>query len=285
MTKTIGVAVLATVLFWALMSAPAWSYDTYHPSDTDGCFQCHPDFLGEFGGRGPLHDMHVGNQNMTGTCSLCHTNSGDNPFLYKSGGDPSHGCNGCHTGAGLRRHHALAGAPADANGRRCVACHSGDPTPAGENVLPAYYSRADVNVKFPCVVAKSSGGEDYNLNGKGLDNDGDMVYETQDADCRTTGVQDAVPARLEFAAPRPNPTRGPVTFELALPRSARVTLVVYDKAGRIVRTIADQAFDAGRHELVWDNKDAAGKPVPSGVYFVRFRTPGATETRKTVFIR
>jgi len=173
-------AALAAAALAALWLAPAGAYDTYHPATAnDGCFQCHTGFFD----RGPLHDLHVGNSQMTSTCTLCHTSVGDNPHTGTSGTDASHGCNGCHAGAGLRLHHANAGAPADGAGRVCSACHINDPTPPAESVKPPYYGRADVRIAESCRRGRAILGEDFDGDGRGLDNDGDLSYDGDDPDC------------------------------------------------------------------------------------------------------
>ncbi len=49
----------------------------------------------------------------------------------------------------------------------------------------------------------------------------------------------------------------------------------------LVRTLAAANFPAGRHQLVWDGKDGAGRTRPGGVYFVRARV-GEFENRHKV---
>ena len=180
-----GILVLGMVVVIPV-SAPG--YEQY--SGSPSCDDCHPGFKN----GDPLHEMHQGNSQMTNNCTLCHTSIGDNPFTYQSGDAEGQGCRGCHGvdngttfgwGAGLRMHHANAGAPADSDGLFCVDCHGGDPAPSPENTLPVYYSRSDVNVNDPCVVASGSGGEDWDGSGLGLDNDGDLDYEDSDVDCTT----------------------------------------------------------------------------------------------------
>jgi hypothetical protein len=129
---------------------------------------------------------------MTSTCNLCHTSTGDNPYTYQSGATEGQGCRGCHGvdngttdgwGAGLRAHHAAAGAPPDLNGLTCADCHGDDPAPDPENTLPVYYSRPDVAVNNPCIVSSAENGENWNDDAQGLDNDGDLDYEQDDSDC------------------------------------------------------------------------------------------------------
>jgi hypothetical protein len=179
------VGILAVGLL-LLLSASGFGYSRYNGDPS--CDDCHPGFID----RGPLHDLHVGGSQMTPTCSLCHTTTGDNPCTYQSGAAGGQGCRGCHGvdnattfgwAAGLREHHAQAGAPADGNGLFCVDCHGGDPSPSPESVLPVYYSRPDVAVNDPCVVPSASNGEDWDGDNQGLDNDGDLIYDDSDSDC------------------------------------------------------------------------------------------------------
>ncbi len=170
---------IATIAVLLLMAAPASAYQSYHPSNPDnGCVQCHGGFVG--GPGNPLHSMHVGGSQMTNNCNLCHGPGFASPKTNTSAADPNHGCNGCHMGPGLRLSHA---GRTDNNGLQCITCHPSDPTPPPENTLPPYYSRTDVNLSQPCAIGRANGGEDYSGNGKGLDNDGDGVYDFNDTDC------------------------------------------------------------------------------------------------------
>jgi flagellar hook assembly protein FlgD len=65
-----------------------------------------------------------------------------------------------------------------------------------------------------------------------------------------------------------------------------VDLVVYDTAGRVVRTlVAAENVAAGRHEVVWNGRDDDGRPTASGVYFCRLVAGGYSETRRITLIR
>jgi len=58
-----------------------------------------------------------------------------------------------------------------------------------------------------------------------------------------------------------------------------------DVGGRRVRTLARGALAAGAHRLEWDGRDAAGRPVAAGVYFVRAEAGDARATRRFVRVR
>lgn len=77
----------------------------------------------------------------------------------------------------------------------------------------------------------------------------------------------------------PNPTHGYASIAYELPQATHVALRVYDAQGAVVRIVADEAQDAGSHEVELD-----GTRWPSGVYFVRLQTDLGTDTRKLVLI-
>ncbi len=194
-------------LLFLLATRPSSAYQVYSdgsmPDGLGNCASCHEVSIGGqvegFQGRAGLHDAHTASA--TATCTLCHVQVGDVPQTNTSGAAGGLGCMGCHgqpkvgggySGAGLRAHHAQAGAPADQEGFVCADCHS-DPAPRQEIVTPPYYFRADVIQKNPCATLQ----EDFwnrttgLPDGKGLDNDGDLVVEGNDADCSLTPCTDA----------------------------------------------------------------------------------------------
>jgi hypothetical protein len=62
-------------------------------------------------------------------------------------------------------------------------------------------------------------------------------------------------------------------------------LAIFDVGGREVRRIEDTWFAPGRYSRSWDGVDVAGKVAPSGVYFVRLETPGASLHAKLIRLR
>ena len=109
-------------------------------------------------------------------------------------------------------------------------------------------------------------------------------------DSRVVAVEPPVdnpglPRVLSLSAPRPNPARHYVAFELALPREAAVDLTLYDVQGRRVYTMVDRRVEAGYHLLRWDGREGAGGDG-SGLYFARLRVDGKPVAyRRIVMIR
>ncbi len=84
----------------------------------------------------------------------------------------------------------------------------------------------------------------------------------------------------------PNPTRGgaSISYQVASSQSA-FAVRVYHVSGRLVRTLVDEATAAGQFRVDWDGKDEAGRPVASGVYFVRSESGGSPGCGKILVLR
>jgi hypothetical protein len=102
------------------------------------------------------------------------------------------------------------------------------------------------------------------------------------------GVNDDPSARLlDFLALRsPNPmTHGEARIAFTLTRSEVGTVDVLDVTGRLVKTVADGYFVAGREHIVpWNGTDYMGARVPTGIYLYRLRTPTVTLTGKLALL-
>lgn len=104
--------------------------------------------------------------------------------------------------------------------------------------------------------------------------------------CSVTGVGDRPAATaLELHPNCPNPFNPQTTIAYTLPQAGRVSLRVYDVAGRLVRTLVDDVEEAGGHVTTWGGRDGRGVAVVSGVYFVRLESESGVRTRKMVLLK
>lgn len=95
-----------------------------------------------------------------------------------------------------------------------------------------------------------------------------------------------VPTSYALYQNAPNPVNPTTTIRYDVPSGGgEVTLAVFDLSGRLVRTLAHACDTPGRKAVVWDGKDAQGKSVASGVYYVRLRAPGYERTLKVTVLR
>ena len=104
-----------------------------------------------------------------------------------------------------------------------------------------------------------------------------------------TGADDSVVFMNRFDYARPNPFNPQTTIEYSVAVSGRVTMRVYDLAGRQVRTLVDRNVAPGEHHAIWDGTTDTGQRAASGVYFVRMEAAGHGDafhaTRKLVLLK
>ena len=94
-----------------------------------------------------------------------------------------------------------------------------------------------------------------------------------------------LPPHVEILEARPNPTGGVARLRLTMSWAGMVQINVYDPAGRRIRRLMDGMMEAGAGVVEWDGLDDLGKPVGSGVYFVRASGGGRVLTEKLTVIR
>jgi hypothetical protein len=83
----------------------------------------------------------------------------------------------------------------------------------------------------------------------------------------------------------PNPFNPETQIRFDLPENRHVTLRIYNTLGQQVRVLVDQPYTAGYHRVIWDGKDASGKPVASSVYFYRIEAGEFVAQRKMALLR
>jgi hypothetical protein len=83
----------------------------------------------------------------------------------------------------------------------------------------------------------------------------------------------------------PNPFAHATELAYDLPQGGRVRLAIYDANGRELAVLRDGAETSGRATATWNGRDAAGRALPSGVYFVKLAYGGQVEARKVVLTR
>jgi aminopeptidase N len=83
----------------------------------------------------------------------------------------------------------------------------------------------------------------------------------------------------------PNPFNGGTTITIRLPNRTHAAVCVYDLLGRRLATLSEGVLEPGKHPLRWEGRDDVGRPLASGVYFVRLETAASTVTRQLLLIR
>lgn len=64
----------------------------------------------------------------------------------------------------------------------------------------------------------------------------------------------------------PNPVTSNATFQYSLPGTAKVTLKIYNIAGKLIKVLVDEIQDIGNQQTTWNTTDISGQEVTSGSY-------------------
>jgi hypothetical protein len=84
---------------------------------------------------------------------------------------------------------------------------------------------------------------------------------------------------------RPNPFNPATRIRFTVPEDGHVSLLIYDVAGRRVRTLVDDRMEANHYEIEWDGRDNQGQIVASGVYFCRLEAGKHSKTKKMLMMK
>ncbi len=114
---------------------------------------------------------------------------------------------------------------------------------------------------------------------KQIDNNGNFEYFNLNSE-----VEIGLPAKYELSQNYPNPFNPVTKIDFALPNDSKVQIVIYDVAGREVRTLMNEYRTAGFHTISFD---AAG--LTSGMYVYRIQAKSSasefSSTKKLMLIK
>jgi hypothetical protein len=94
-----------------------------------------------------------------------------------------------------------------------------------------------------------------------------------------------IPKQFALYQNVPNPFNPSTMIKYSTASSGRITLRIYDAAGRLVDVLADEWKSSGEYEVTWTGCDMNDTPVASGVYFIRLRSGEQTQTRKMILMK
>jgi hypothetical protein len=93
-------------------------------------------------------------------------------------------------------------------------------------------------------------------------------------------VEDSQPVLTALLSIHPNPFTGTTEICFALAKRTRVSVRIYDAAGRVVRTLTDRVMEPGRHLLEWNGETNGRGRASVGIYLCTFRADGIQQSRK-----
>lgn len=99
-------------------------------------------------------------------------------------------------------------------------------------------------------------------------------------------VENPSPGRGVLLFPNyPNPFNPTTTIKYELTAAATVELAVYDVLGRKIQTLVKGRRERGTHLERWNGADERGRPLPSGVFFLRLKAGNETIIRKLTLLK
>ena len=94
-----------------------------------------------------------------------------------------------------------------------------------------------------------------------------------------------LPATLALYQNYPNPFNSSTLVRYNLPKTAKVTLKIYNLQGREIVCMVNGNQKTGIHSVVWDGTNYHRQPVSSGVYVYQIRIGNLVKSRKMLLIR
>jgi hypothetical protein len=83
----------------------------------------------------------------------------------------------------------------------------------------------------------------------------------------------------------PNPFNGLTRIAYSVASREHVKISVYDIQGREVCTLVDGVHEPDHYEITWDAGNTRGEPLPTGIYFLRYRAGSHIFSKKAMLIR
>lgn len=86
----------------------------------------------------------------------------------------------------------------------------------------------------------------------------------------------------------PNPFSDKLNLEIDCPENSKspIAIAVYNLKGQLVRELFSEVLAQGKHQLVWDGKDASAQACANGMYFIKLsRTNEQIKSIKTILLK
>lgn len=94
-----------------------------------------------------------------------------------------------------------------------------------------------------------------------------------------------VPDNFSLEQNFPNPFNPDTEIRFRLPARRHVKLAIYNLLGEEIRTLINDEYPAGDHQIAWDGKDNFNRQAPTGLYVFRLQAGAYIESRKMSLVR
>jgi flagellar hook assembly protein FlgD len=94
-----------------------------------------------------------------------------------------------------------------------------------------------------------------------------------------------IPTHFALIGNYPNPFNSTTEIRYDVPKTAAVSLVLYNLLGQEVRTLTNRVVPAGHQRIFWDARDNNGLDVGSGIYLLHMNSENVSFTGKVMLVR
>ncbi len=166
--------------------------------------------------------------------------------------------------------------------------------PAAKDRMLISYNIYRDNVLYAQLPAAFTSYTDYDLpNGdylygvQAVHDSGESGIVTVNATVNVVSVEDPQTPALATAllGNRPNPCFRQTRIAFSLKEPAWVEIAIYDARGRLVRSLVNEAKDAGIHNAVWDGSGGDGAPLSRGIYLYKMISGTYSKTGKLILLK
>jgi len=88
-----------------------------------------------------------------------------------------------------------------------------------------------------------------------------------------------------FLSVFPNPFHESTELSFTLPKTADVTISIFNIKGHKIKTLLSEVLFQGTHYVSWDGKDGDGKKISSGIYFYVLQTATSVHSEKVIMLK
>jgi hypothetical protein len=148
----------------------------------------------------------------------------------------------------------------------------------GNTTHPTEYSYTDKNL---------TNGITYYYRLIDVDYNGNKTYH--DPISATPYAKEQIASRFYLYPNYPNPFNPITNIKFEIPEttngSEEIELTIYDNLGKEVKNLFRGQLGQGIYELQWDGTSNSGNVLPSGCYYIRFKSKDYSKTRKILLLR
>ncbi len=181
-------------------------------------------------------------------------------------------------------------------GESCITCIQGGQYVLGEGIIdtnPVFMNTGTYPFRLsqnsPCIDAGTLSIPGYEFPNTDLSGQprlyGESVdlgaYEWNPSLVNTDHTEIIIPELICY----PNPFNPTTTISWSMPDKGIAEISVYNIKGQKVKTLTNQAYAKGKHQLIWNGKNEYQQSVSSGIYFIRLEHNGKNQTKKVILMK